>query len=103
MVASEVARDRWVFRLAPQLTGKAQQAYAALGPEDALDFNEVKAAIFRRYNISEETYRQIFRGAKNRAMAARLQDLVDKWMTDCDTAKAVMEIVTEQLLKCHAE
>ena len=30
MAANEVSRERWSFQLAPQLTGKAQQAYAAL-------------------------------------------------------------------------
>ena len=30
----QVFRDRWSFHLAPNLTGKAQQAYAALPPED---------------------------------------------------------------------
>ena len=34
MEAHEVHKDRWSFKLAPQLTGKAQQAYAALSPED---------------------------------------------------------------------
>ena len=36
MEAYEVERARWSFKLAPQLTGKAQQAYAALPPEGSL-------------------------------------------------------------------
>ncbi len=38
----EVPEDQWVFKLAPQLTGKAQQAYAALGAEEAVDYRRVK-------------------------------------------------------------
>ena len=58
-----VREDRWAFKLAPQLTGKAQQAYAALNADDAAKYEEVKSAILRRYDISEETYRQRFRTA----------------------------------------
>ena len=49
-------RARWVFKLAPQLTGKAQQAYAAMSAESSTDYEAVKAVILRRYNnINEET------------------------------------------------
>ena len=48
MEVNEVTKERWPFQLAPQLTGKAQQAYAALTPEDAKDYDAVKNAIFRR-------------------------------------------------------
>ncbi len=34
MSVYEVPEDQWVFKLAPQLTGKVQQAYAALGAEE---------------------------------------------------------------------
>ena len=36
-------------------------AYTALTPEDAVVYKKVKKAILRRYEISEETYRQRFR------------------------------------------
>ena len=54
---NEVNRERWPFQLTPQLTGKAQQAYAALTPDDAKSYDAVKTAILRRYNINEEAYR----------------------------------------------
>ena len=54
MVAYGVPKDRWVFRVAPQLTGKAQQAYAAMAAEDTGDYDQLKAAIFQRYSITEE-------------------------------------------------
>ena len=62
MSAYSVPKDRWIFKLAPQLSGRAQQAYAALTAEEALSYDGVKAAILRRYDITEETYRQRFRG-----------------------------------------
>ena len=43
MQVYEVDEDRWAFMLAPQLTGKAQKAYAALKAEDATHYSEVKS------------------------------------------------------------
>ena len=40
---------RWALLLAPQLMGKAQQAYAALNVKDAVMYEEVKIAILKRY------------------------------------------------------
>ena len=103
MKAFEVKREKWVFKLAPQLTGKAQQAFAAMNPENTA---EVKKAILRRYDISEETYRQRFRTAKKAEgeayleLATRLRDLLEKWTASCTTLEALKEkIVVEQLLE----
>ena len=38
MGAYEVEKSRWAFMLAPQLTEKAQQAYATLSADDAGDY-----------------------------------------------------------------
>ena len=67
MTAYEVDAARWVYKLAPQLTGKAQEAYAALTPEEAQSYPSVKSAILRRYNINDETYRKRFRSLKLRS------------------------------------
>ena len=55
----EIEPNRWALKLAPQLTGKAQQAYAAMEQTAAIKYEEVKAAILRRYEINEETYQQL--------------------------------------------
>ena len=66
-------------KLAPQLTGHAQQAYAALPMDQTGNYEEMKAAILRRYDINEETYRQRFRsgtkkaGESYRELATRLR------------------------------
>ena len=65
MRAYEVKEERWAVKLAPQLTGKAQQAYTAR-KVDAGTYQQLKEATLRRYNISEETYRQRFRDAKRK-------------------------------------
>ena len=103
--AYEVDEARWAFKLAPQLTGRAQQAYAALDPSDAECYTTVKAAILRRYNINDEMYRQRFRsfrykpGKTPTEMAKRLTDLAGRWFKDCDTVEKVKDAaVKEQLL-----
>ena len=58
MVAYEIPRARWVFKQAPQLSGKAQKAYTALSAEEAVEYERVKEAILARYNINLETYRR---------------------------------------------
>lgn len=59
MAANELSKERWSFQLAPHLTGKAQQAYAALPPVEAKVYGTVKEAILRRYDINE-TYLERF-------------------------------------------
>ena len=101
----EITEDKWAFRLAPQLTGKAQQAYAALGVADSHIYARVKEAVLRRYDINDETYRQRFWSTRRKEgeaymeLAIRLQDLLNKWTADCRTVEEVKEkFVVEQLL-----
>ena len=74
----------WAFKLAPQLTGKAQQAYPAMAAEEAGDYDRVKTAILRWFNINAETYCQQFCAAtkhgeeSHRELLVRLQDLAQK-------------------------
>ena len=85
MVAYGVPKDRWVFREAPQLTRKVQQAYAAMAAEDTGDYGQLKVAIFQRYSITVETYRVRLRSvacAREESyaeMATRVMDLARKW------------------------
>ena len=89
MGAYEVKEERWAVKLAPQLTGKAQQAYAAMSTEQAGDYEALKEAILRRYDTSEETYRQRFRAATKKEdevvseLVVRLNDLLQKWTKTC--------------------
>ena len=48
MKVYEVEKERWAHLLAPQLTGKVQQAYTALNVEDAVKYDEVKMAIVKK-------------------------------------------------------
>ena len=110
MGAYDIAKERWPFILAPQLTGKAQQAYAALPPDGAKDYDEVKAAILWRYNINEETYHQRFRSLKvkegeaPRELVTRLTDLATRWTRECTSQKELLDLmIKEQLLRMLPE
>ena len=110
MQAHEIPTSRWAFYLAPQLTGRAQQAYAALNEEDARSYAKIKAAILRRYNITEETYRQQFRRLKLKQgetpieLVTHLRDLAGKWLRDDMTAAELRDaIIAEQLLAALPE
>ena len=46
MVVYGVKNDKWPFKLAPQLVGKAQQAYAGLSVSDASDYDQLKPKFY---------------------------------------------------------
>ena len=87
------------------MTGKAQQAYAAMKVEDAGTYQRLKEAILRRYDISEETYRQRFRDAERKDsesvsnLAVRITDIFLKWTKSCKSIEEIRDLmVMEQLL-----
>ena len=100
MAAYEVSKLRWVYK---QLSGKAQQAYAALPSDEAKEYDQLKDTILRRYDIiciNEETYRQRFRVAMksseepNRELAVRVKYLAAKWLKQQTTVDDVIEAIS---------
>lgn len=53
-------RDVWSLLLQSVLTGKAQDAYASMAPKACLDYDQVKSAVLRAYELVPEAYRQKF-------------------------------------------
>ena len=103
--AHNVEPEKWAPILAPQLTGKGQEAYAAMEIEDAKDYQKVKQAILQRYNINEETYQQSFRSVKPKEeetpveLVTRIRGLAEKWLKKCETREQVIDtIVKEQFV-----
>ncbi len=107
MQAYDIPKARWAYKLAPQLVGKAQQAYAAMGISEVGNYDELKAAVLRRYDINDESYQQASTkrgGETNRELVARLEDLATKWMQGCTNMEEVKDvIVKEQLLNSLPE
>ena len=98
MTAHGVPKERWTVKLAPQLTGKAQQAYAAMATREADDYDELKKVILRRYDIRGETYRRRFRSARRGPnetfceLKIRLDDLMGKWSKECTTVEVLKDL-----------
>ena len=110
MAANEVNKERWSFQLAPHLTGKAQQAYAALPTDEAKNYDTLKEAILRRYDINEETYRQQFRklrpkeGEPPQELITRVKDLATRWARESKTRDELLDLmVREQFLSILPE
>ncbi len=61
MQAHGVEATRRGYKLVPELTGRPQQAYAALPSEQVESYEQLKIAILQRYDINAETYRQQLR------------------------------------------
>ena len=59
--ANEWDTSTWAASLSALLTGKALEAYSRLPDEDANDYEKLKEALFKRYNLTEEGYRNKFR------------------------------------------
>ena len=101
---------RWAYMLAPQLTGRAQKAFAAMGEDQAGNYDALKKAILKRYNVNEEAYWQRLRGVVRRShesyreLATRVRELTQKWLAEYKTIDEVVEAVaTEQLLEVLSE
>ena len=51
-------RDQWAIRLVPLLTGKTLEAYARLSEDSSGNYNLIKDAILKRYQLTSEAYRE---------------------------------------------
>ena len=103
MGAHKIEMGLWPHHLVPQLSGKAQLAFAALATGDISNYDAIKTAILARYDINEESYRNRFRTAKrkdgetSREFGVRLMDTLAKWLKEyTEQIREVLGI--EQLL-----
>ena len=105
-------QDIWPLLLQCKLTGKAQEACAALSIEDSLKYDVVKSAILRTYELVPEAYRQRFRGQKKTAtqtfveFAREKSTLFDRWCLATKTSdfSALRELMLlEEFKNCVPE
>lgn len=84
-------KDVWAILLQCKLSGKASEACASLSVSDSLNYDKLKSAILRAYELVPEAYRQRFRGLKKSFTQsyvdfAREKGLLfDRW---CSASKA---------------
>ncbi|XP_071989572.1 uncharacterized protein [Engystomops pustulosus] len=56
--------EQWAQYLSPGLRGKALEAFADLPLEPDEDYDAIKAALIKKYNLTPEVYRKKFRSVK---------------------------------------
>ena len=71
-------RECWSMLLQTVLTGKAQRAYATLPTENCADYELVKAAILKSFELIPEAYRQRFRMQRKKENQSYVEFLQEK-------------------------
>ena len=100
--------DTWAVSLSLLLTGKALDVYSRLSDEEAVSYMHLKQALLKRYNLTEEGYRNKFRICKPEKdetpeqFVFRMKTYLDKWVefspSDASYAGLRNLIVKEQVL-----
>lgn len=79
-------RDDWAINLSALLTGKALEVYSRLTSAEADEYDTVKDSLLKRYQLTEEGFRQKFRESKpekgetSSQFVSRLQSYLGRWM-----------------------
>ena len=106
-------KECWSMLLQTVLTGKAQRAYATLPTENCTDYDLVKAAVLKSFELVPEAYRQKFRTQRKTENQSYVEFLrekenaLDKWCDskriDGDAEKLRQLILAEEFLNCVPE
>src|SRR5215469_13699931 len=54
----------WTGKLAPSLTGRANDVYVNLNEEDSKNYEKLKEALLKKYNLTENGYKKKFKESK---------------------------------------
>jgi hypothetical protein len=79
-------RDDWATNLSALLKGKALDVYSRLAPSQANDYDLLKDALLKRFQLTEDGFRQKFRSGKPETgetasqFVVRLDNYLDRWM-----------------------
>ena len=106
-------KECWSMLLQTVLTGKAQRAYATLPTENCANYDLVKAAVLKSFELVPEAYRQKFRTQRKTENQSYVEFLrekenaLDKWCDskriDGDAEKLRQLILAEEFLNCVPE
>ncbi|XP_055886011.1 uncharacterized protein LOC129926391 [Biomphalaria glabrata] len=75
-------KDRWCFRLAQCLRGKAYEAYTKLPSYQREDFEALKEALLVQFELTSDSYHKKFRGSRleRKETYVNLCDRLDKYL-----------------------
>uniref|UniRef100_A0A8C5RC88 SCAN box domain-containing protein n=1 Tax=Leptobrachium leishanense TaxID=445787 RepID=A0A8C5RC88_9ANUR len=100
----QLPKEQWARYLTPGLKGPALEAFAELPAESDQDYEVIKAALQRRYNLTPEVYRKKFRSLQKRAaesysaVVSHLTTLFRKWVRrlKIDTLEALEDLLIKE-------
>ena len=104
----------WAIQLSLLLTGKALETYDSLTVEQQASYDDLKAALLRRFNLTEESFRRKFftvRPEKSETpsqFTVQLSRTLDRWIDSTGIEKNYESVkdllICEQFLKqCHSD
>ena len=107
-------RDEWAVYLSPLLTGKGLQVFSSMPSDEALQYDVLKKALLKRYEMTEEGFRNKFRhtkpeqGETTHQFVARLQRYFNRWVDMSGCVKEYKDLadllIREQFVNtCSAE
>ncbi|GFN83142.1 hypothetical protein PoB_000964800 [Plakobranchus ocellatus] len=107
------SRERWSLSLCALLTGRALDYYGWLSAEQAKNYDKVKEALMKRYDLTEDGYRRKFRtckpaeGESPDMFIVRIVTYLGRWIelskTDKSYEKLKDLIVREQFMDACPE
>ena len=105
----EWPRDKWHLIAQNAFQGKALEAFSALSDEQARDYDQIKQAILRAYEITSEAHRhrQKFSSLKKEEsetyaeFIAKETNMFDRWLRseEADSKEKIREIIVMEEVK----
>ena len=83
-------KKTWSNRLIPYLRGTARSLFFSLPEEETANYDQLRAALMKRFNLTAEGYRHRFRAAKKEVgesftqFVVRLRSYFRKWVCLCN-------------------
>ncbi|XP_062612822.1 uncharacterized protein LOC134274563 [Saccostrea cucullata] len=109
-ISQQWQRQNWGAHLSALLKGKALDVFARLPPDSALDFDELKKALMKRFDMTEDAFRKKFRSSKPDGsetfiqFSTRLESYMERWMELSKTVKTYEGLkdlmLREQFILC---
>ncbi|XP_072174277.1 uncharacterized protein [Diadema setosum] len=103
--ANEWPPATWATNLSALLSGKALDTYARLSEEEAVDYEALKEALLKRYDLTSEGFRRKLRAAKPESgetasqFVHRMRGYIDKWLTLGGFQKSYDDVVEIMLIE----
>ncbi|XP_061180784.1 uncharacterized protein LOC133189428 [Saccostrea echinata] len=109
-ISQKWQRTNWGAHLSALLKGKALDVFARLPPDSALDFDELKKALMKRFDMTEDGFRKKFRSSKPDGsetflqFSTRIESYLERWMELAKTNKTYEGLkdlmLREQFILC---